>query len=326
MKGKKSAARALIAIASALVVVACGNSSGSGGLSASASSRARSGETITLLMASGPDSLDPGFGYTSPDFEADWIAYTGLVTYAHANGVAGAHLIPGLATGLPKITDGGKTFTVTLRKGLVFSNGQPVKAGDFTYTVERAIKIPWGGSGQFITGQIAGAAAYAKGTARTISGITTNDSTGQITIHLNSSYGAFGNVLAFPSLGLVPSGTSMKNLPNNPPPGVGPYMITNVVPNESFSLVKNSHWTPIAGIPSGHVNVNIKISPNTLANALAVLNNSADIFNWTDTIPGSLLPQIQALASSRYQKQGHELDLLRLHEYQDKAILKSAGA
>ena len=77
------------------------------------------------------------------------------------------------------ITDGGKTYTATLRKGLVFSNGKPVKASDFTYTVERAIKIPWGGSGQFITAQIVGATAYSTGKAKTISGITTNNSTGQ---------------------------------------------------------------------------------------------------------------------------------------------------
>ncbi len=253
-------------------------------------------------MGTAPDSLDPGFGYTTQAAEPDWLAYTGLVTYAHANGTAGTALIPGLATGLPKITDGGKTYTATLRKGLVFSNGKPVKASDFAYTVERAIKIPWGGSGQFITAQIAGATDFAKGKAKTISGITTNDSTGQITIHLNSAYGAFDNVLAFPSLGIIPSGTPMKNEPNSPPPGVGPYMITNIVPNASFSLVKNPKWTPIPGIPSGHVNVNVKISSNVDSNALSVLNNSADVFDWADTIPGSLLPQIQSQAADRYQK------------------------
>ena len=118
-----------------------------------------------------------------------------MLTYAHANGKPGTALIPGLATALPAISNGGKTYTVTLRKGLVYSNGKPVKASDFTYTVERAIKIPWGGSGQFITAQIQGATAYSKGTSKTISGITTNDATGQITIHLVAPYGAFDNVL-----------------------------------------------------------------------------------------------------------------------------------
>jgi len=50
------------------------------------------------------------------------------------------------------------------------------------------------------------------------------------------------------------------------------------------------------------VNVLTKVSSNVNSNALSVLNGSADVFDWADTIPGSLLPQIQSQASSRYQK------------------------
>jgi peptide/nickel transport system substrate-binding protein len=46
----------------------------------------------------------------------------------------------------------------------------------------------------------------------------------------------------------------------------------------------------------------VKISSNVSSNALAVLQNSADVFDWADTIPGSLLPQIQSQASDRYSK------------------------
>jgi len=300
-KYMRTAFMAVVAIGSIIALAACGSSSSSS--SGSTKTGGASSGTITLLMGTAPDSLDPGFGYTTQAAEPDWLSYTGLDTYAHATGTAGTQLIPGVASALPVISNGGKTYTVTLRKGLVYSNGAAVKASDFTYTVERAIKIPWGGSGQFITAQIAGATAYSKGTAKTISGITANDATGQITIHLVAPYGAFDNVLAFPSLGLVPSGTPFKNEPNSPPPGVGPYMITNIVPNQSFSLVKNPQWSKmsIPGIPSGKVNVNVKISSNVDSNALAVLNGSADVFDWADTIPGSLLPQIKSQAASRYK-------------------------
>jgi peptide/nickel transport system substrate-binding protein len=300
---------AVLVLASVLVIAACGSSS-SGSKSSSSSSSSggttssgKSG-TINYLFGTAPDSLDPQFGYTTQAAEPDWLSYTGLITYKHASGTAGGELIPGLATALPTISDGGKTYTVTLRKGLVFSNGKPVKASDFAYTIERAIKIPWGGSGQFMTNQIVGGADYSKGKAKSISGIQTNDSTGKIVIHLNAPYGAFDNVLAFPAAGVVPTGTAMKNLPNNPPPGVGPYMITNIVPNQSYSLVKNPQWSKmnIPGIPSGNVNVNVKISSNIDSNALSVLNNQADVFDSFDTIPGSLLPQIQSQASDRYSK------------------------
>ena len=66
-------------------------------------------------MGTTPDALDPQFGYTTQAAEPDWLACTGLVTYAHRNGTAGTKLIPGLTTSLPTVTDRGKTYTVTLR-------------------------------------------------------------------------------------------------------------------------------------------------------------------------------------------------------------------
>jgi peptide/nickel transport system substrate-binding protein len=265
-------------------------------------SSSSSSNTIQMLMGTAAQSLDPGLDYTTQGEETNWLVYTGLTTYAHSSGVAGAKLIPGLASALPVISDGGKTYTATLRKGLVFSNGKPVTASDFLYTVERTIKIPWGGAGAFITPYIVGATAYSSGKAKTISGITVDDATGKIVIHLTAAYGPFDNVLAFPSLGIIPSGFPMKVQPTSPPPGVGPYMVTNIVPNQSWSDVINPRWAAmhIPGIPAAHDNIDIKISSNVSANALAVLNNSADIFDWTDTIPGSLLPQIQSQAKGRY--------------------------
>ncbi len=302
----RSGLTGFLALASIVALSACGSSSSSSSSAGGSSSTSSSGSSgaITLVSGTAPDSLDPQFGYTTQAAEADWLAYTGLTTYAHSSGTAGGNLIPGLATALPQVSKDGKTYTATLRKGLVFSNGKPVKASDFTYTIERALKLPWGGSGQFLSGTIVGAKDFANGKAKSISGITADDATGKITIHLLAPYGAFGNVLAFPSQGIVPSGTPMKNEPNNPPPGVGPYMITNVVPNASFSEVKNPMWAKmnIPGIPAGKVNVNVKISSNVDANALSVLQNSADVFDWADTVPGSLLPQIQSQAKDRYSK------------------------
>jgi peptide/nickel transport system substrate-binding protein len=306
----------LLTVITAIVLAACGSSSNSsssasggssGGASSSGgSSGGKSGGSVKMVEGVAPQSLDPGMDYTTQGAEINWIVYTGLVTYQHANGVSGTHLMPGLATALPKITDGGKTYTVTLRKKLVFSNGKPVKASDFAYAVERAIKIPWGGSGQFITPVIVGGTAYSNGKAKSISGITTNNSTGKIVIHLTAPYGAFENVLAEPALGLIPAGTPFKNQPNSPPPGVGPYMVKNIVPNASYSVVKNPHWASmgITNIPAGHVDaINVKISSNVSSNALSVLNNSEDIYDWADTIPGSLLPQINSQASSRFHLQ-----------------------
>jgi peptide/nickel transport system substrate-binding protein len=195
--------------------------------------------TVNMLEGTFPQSLDPGKDYTSQGFEVNWIVYTGLMTYAHANDKAGGQLIPGLATALPAITDGGKTYTATLRKGLKYSNGTPVKASDFIRSVERAVHIPWGGSGAFMTPIIVGASAYSTGKAKTISGITADNKTGKIVIHLTKPYGPFENVLAFPAMGLVPGNTPLAVEANDPPPGVGPYKVTDITPGQPYDVVKN---------------------------------------------------------------------------------------
>jgi peptide/nickel transport system substrate-binding protein len=257
-----------------------------------------------MVMANFPQSLDPGFDYSGQGFEVNSVVYTGLLTYHRANGVPGTKLMPGLATALPKITDGGKTYTMTLRKGLKFSDGKPVVASDFTYAFERAVKIPWGGSGQFMTPRVVGGKAYAAGKAKTISGIITDNATGKIVIHLTAAYGAFENVLGLPALGLVPAGTPMHNEANHPPPGVGPYMVKAIVPNHSFDMVKNPFWAKmhIPGVPAGHADaIDVKIGPNVTANADSVLNNTTDIFDYNDTVPGSLEPQIKSKASDRFK-------------------------
>jgi peptide/nickel transport system substrate-binding protein len=279
-----------LAILAVVGLTACGSSSTSGG-------------TATVLMGTAPDSLDPGLGATTQSYEATWITYTGLVTYARAEGEAGTKLIPGLAQTLPTVTNGGKTYTFTLRKGLLYSNGAPVKASDFAYAIERAIKLGWTNK-SFLTENIVGAAAFEAGKASSISGIQTDDGTGRITIELVAPYGPFLNVLAFPAAGLVPQGTPMKNLANDPPPGVGPYEIEDVVPNRSFSMVRNPYWAreAIAGIPAGHVNVDVRIVSNNQTEAEQVLNNSADVFDYNDTIPPTLLAQIESQASDRFAK------------------------
>jgi peptide/nickel transport system substrate-binding protein len=286
------------ALVVALAVSACGSSSKGGG---------KNGGTATLLFGTAADSLDPGFGYTTQAAEPDWIVYTPLLTYGHAEGTAGGQLIPGLATSLPQVSADRLTYTLTLRTGLVYSNGTPVKASDFPYSLERAMKLNWGGK-SFYTNFIAGAAAYDSGKAKSISGITADDATGKITIKLlkTSPYGAFPNVLAFPSSGLVPSGTPMTNMPNNPPPGDGPYTFSSVTPNKGYTMVQNPHWARqnIPGIPVGHIKkFVIQYVSTPQQEATEVLNNQADSFDPADEIPGSLLTQIQSQASNRFKEE-----------------------
>ncbi|HWE58524.1 MAG TPA: ABC transporter substrate-binding protein [Solirubrobacteraceae bacterium] len=262
---------------------------------------AAAGSTVTLLSGPGPQSLDPGLDYTTQGSEINWVVYTGLTTYKHAGGIASTELQPGLATALPVISNKGKTYTVTLRKGLKYSNGDPVQASDFVYTMERSLTIPWGGASTFVTPYLVGSAAYASHKAKGISGISANNATGKIVMHLSQAYGPFANVLAFPAFGLVDPKTApmpFKVQASTPPAGAGPYMVNNISIGKSFDVAPNPNWSGLPGIPKATVSFTEQIDSNVNANALSVLKNSSEVFDWADTIPPADL--------SAAKKTGHD--------------------
>src|SRR3984885_301051 len=301
-------AAGVLTLAAVIALAACGSSNSSSTATSSssaassskttASSTSSNSGTATVVAGTFPQSLDPSIDFTTQGGEVHWLTYLGPYSFAHASGTAGTQIIPAVATTMPTVSNGGKTYTFTIRKGLTYSDGSPVKASDLTFAIERDLKLGWSAA-SFLTSTIQGASAYSTGKAKTISGITTNDATGQTTIHLVSPYGAFLDVLAVPGVSYLPPTTPMKPEPNNPPIGFGPYVIKNVVPNASFELVKNPSYTSqaIPGIPAGHVNVNVRVESNTTTEASDVLNNSADVFDWGDTIPPALIQQVSGLTS-----------------------------
>jgi peptide/nickel transport system substrate-binding protein len=298
--------RGATAIAVALLIAAAGCGGGDDdSTSGGGSGDGREGGSITVLMGTAPDYLDPQLGYTTQSAEATWITYTPLVTYRHAPGEAGGELIPGLASDLPEVSSDGLTYTLRLRRGLEYSDGRAVRAADARYAIERAIRLNWGGK-SFYTNYVEGAADFDAGRADTISGIQADEASGRITIRLTAPYGAFANVLAFPSSGLVPSGTPMRNLSTDPPPGVGPYMIEDVETNRGWTMRRNPRFADfdIPDIPVGYLDqIRVSIVSNTQSEAQRVLNNEADVFDAGDTLPPSILPQIESRASDRFGRE-----------------------
>ena len=237
-----------LAALATLGLASCGGSSSSGG--------GKKGGFLNGTYASFPDYLDPALSYTAEGWTAMADVYTPLLTYKHANGVEGSEVIPGLAKEMPKISNGGKTYTLFLRPGLKYSDGTPVKASDFTYAVERLFKVNSGGS-PFYTA-IVGAEKFAETKTGGIPGIKTNDKTGEIVINLTKPRGTFTNELGLMFVAPVPPDTPNEDLSANPPPGVGPYMITKSQPGRGWEYARNPQWAKVDGpklpdLPTGNV-------------------------------------------------------------------------
>ena len=303
-----------LAAVAAFAIAACGsgssnNKSGGGGSGSSSATSTQSGGgggtsggTITIASGTAPTSADPGLDFTTQGNELYSVINVPLLTFTHnANGDGSAKLQPALAAAMPTITGGGKIYTFTLRKGLKYSNGKPIKASDELRTLERDVKIPWLES-SFITGYIQGADAYAKNKAKTISGVVTNDKKGTIAIHLTSQFHPIIDIFGLPGTAPVPAGTPQKNQASTGVPGDGPYKWGSISPGRQYTLVRNPSFNGVPTVPKGYADKIVENdNSNVLADAQQVLNNQADVFDPGDTIPASILPQIKAKASSRFQ-------------------------
>lgn len=300
---RRTRARALCAAlafgAAALVAGACGSDSDSGG------GGEKAGGEVTISQTSQPDYLDPALSYTVNGWEPMWLVYTGLLTYKHAEGQEGATLIPGLATEVPSKDNGGisadgKTYTFTLRKGLKYSDGSPVKAADFEHTIKRVLNLESGGASFYEV--IVGAAEYEKAGKADgdITGITADDATGKITVKLTEENGQFNNIVAMLFAGFVPSSTPFKNMTKTPPPGVGTYKITESVPNRQFVMELNENFPEIPEVPKAKITkITTKIIKSPQQQAQDVLSNKLDFMQ--DPPPSDLLPQIKSQAKDRFK-------------------------
>lgn len=199
------------------------------------------GRTLQGSVPAFPDYLDPQLAYSQEGWMALYNTYIPLLTYRHATGKAGSKIIPGLARGLPRLSDHGKTYTLYLRRGLKYSNGRRVEASDFKATIERLFKLGSGGASFYA--EIVGAERFWSSHRGGISGITAKDRSGKIVIRLIEPRNEFTSLLALPFAAPVPSGTEARDLTRHPPPATGPYVITTSSRGRGWSYARNPAWS-----------------------------------------------------------------------------------
>ena len=266
----------LVAALAMLAIAACGDDDRTPGTPA-ATGGGKAGGSITISQTSQPDHLDPALTYTVNGIEPLWLVYTPLITYPRKEGQAGAELIPGLAEAMPEVSPDGKTYKLKLRQGLKYSDGSPVKASDFEHSIKRLLNLESGGSAFYLG--IDGAQDYidAGKCNGDIKGIVTDDKTGDITINLSEPDGSFNHVLGMWFAGLVPGDTPCEDMTKNPPPGVGPYKVTESVPNRQFVLEKNENFPDLGpDIPPGKIDtITTKIVKSAQRQAQDVISGSS---------------------------------------------------
>ncbi len=244
-----------------------------------------------------PDNYDPVMYQTVQANEPLQLVYTGLVTYKHEPGAAGADLIPGLAEAMPTVSADKKTYTFKLRSGLKYSDGTAVKASDFENTIKRLNFL--GGPFSSFTSTIAGVPEYieAKKEDADISGITADDATGEIVVKLSEADGKFLFAIALANSAPTPAAKSPFKATRGIP-GIGPYTITVQNPTRQYTLTKTPGFN-IPGIAKGNID-KFTVTKSTVTKMTQdVIDNKLDFM--TEDPTGDLLPQVKAKYANRFR-------------------------
>ena len=183
--------------------------------------------------------------------------YDGLVAFPKAGGARWDTLVPDLAVTLPRPVDGGRTYTFTLRRGIRYSTGAPVRASDFRRGIQRELSV--GDVPAYFEGILGAPACHPKPRRCDLSaGIVTDDAAGTVTFHLGQADPDFLDKLALVMAAPAPPGAAGHLMDRAPfLPGTGPYMVSRYRPKSSLTLVRNPgfrQWS-YAAQPVGYPDV-----------------------------------------------------------------------
>ncbi len=208
---------------------------------------ATEGGTVTVLSAAGLNTMDPSEAY----YQNTSSILTGLVTrsltqYKFDPETGNQILVPDMATDLGTPNDDFTEWTFTLKDGLKYEDGTPVKPEDFIFSAARSFDrtaFPEGPA--FSNDYFEGGDTY-KGpyTGKGLDGFTAVTADGNTLTYKMST--------PFPDMSYWASFAALGPIPNSPdsdpekyrmhPLATGPYMFGKYVPEKSLELVRNPNW------------------------------------------------------------------------------------
>jgi oligopeptide transport system substrate-binding protein len=175
---RNSRFRSLAAALGALCVAAACGGGGGGGTSETLASD----QTLSFPMVDDVGDLDPAHMSAAVDIDIFRNVFSGLYKFTDD-----LKQVPDIATGPPTISSDGLTYTFKMRQDVKFSNGDPVKAGDFVYSWNRAARIQ--GDYASVMAPVAGYDDVAAGKTKEMTGLkAVDDYTIQATLSAPAGY------------------------------------------------------------------------------------------------------------------------------------------
>ncbi|MEV7887659.1 ABC transporter substrate-binding protein [Streptomyces sp. NPDC002817] len=255
-------------------------SSSSSGSGTSAFQPQHQGGTLKLVAHAAAGTLDPQVNYTLQYWQLYQSMYDGLLAFKKVGGQQSFTVVPDLATSMPKVTNNGRTYTFTLRKGISFSNGKAVTTDDVVASFRRIFKVSSPTAGTFYNGIVGADACLVKPASCTLDkGVVGDPKSNTVTINLTAADPEFAYKLAVPHAVVVPKDSPTKDSGTKPLPTTGPYMAASYDPNRALKLVRNPHFTEWSreAEPQGYPDViDYTFGQTVESEVTAVQNGQAD--------------------------------------------------
>ena len=257
----------------ALILSACGSTSGGSGTSALGpgfnlaskqvlNPSTKTGGTLNLISSQSFDSIDPGITYAAQTWNLFRMFARPMMAYEHTPG--GNQIVGDLATGPGQQSNGGKTWTYTLRDNATFEDGTPITSGDVRWAIERANWSSLVGNGPTYFSNIltppndprfTGLDVYKSGDAMFDKIIVTTDPR-KITFNLPQAFGEFDYVMTLLQTAPVERTVDSKDSGatyGKKPISTGAYKIQSYDPGKELKLVPNPAYNQVSDPNHMHV-------------------------------------------------------------------------
>jgi peptide/nickel transport system substrate-binding protein len=219
---------ALMALVGASLLVAATASGGTTGSSSASQSEAQRGGTYRILNTSDFDHIDTALSYFTHSWNLAGATQLRLYWYPYVAGAASERLSPMAAQGLPRISNNGRRYTITVKQGFRFSNGQAVTAANFKRAFDRATNQKLQSPAASFLDDVANVSAP---NARTL------------VINLRRVAPDFLARISMPFFSAVTMSTPLDaEVTRGPLHSAGPYYLTEWNKNTSALVVRNPQW------------------------------------------------------------------------------------
>lgn len=223
------------------------------------------GGTLKFLGAGDVDNIDPESSYYTVGYTVLRLDSRQLVTYPNSVDPAVANVpVPDIATSVPTPTNGGKTYTFTIKQGVMWDTtpARQVTAADEVLGIKRLCNPAQpAGALNYYTATIVGMADFCTGfgkvSATSAAAMKTYMDTHQVAglkavnastveFDLMAPAGDFMNILSLPFASPAPVESEAyipaSNAEQQHYISDGPYTITKYVPATSITLARNPAW------------------------------------------------------------------------------------